>query len=409
MAIKDWRTGGKRYEDLSSFLTRLKDGIESLALGKVWLRAEISSMKISGGHCYLELSQNEGKGLVAKARAIIWRSVFPSLSSFFYTVTGSGIRTGIQVLVLAEVSFSQLYGMSLIISDIDPQFTIGEKELERRRTIEKLSGEGLLDLQKKLAPYAVPRRLAIVSAGDAAGYGDFMDHLHKNEYGFVFYTRLFKAVMQGASAPVSIISAIKEAEDASCDFDALLILRGGGSPLDLACYDDYDMAAAIARCRLPVYTAIGHERDFHVADMAAFEYVKTPTALADEFINICMSEDQSILDLWTRIASASVKRLEVADNDLNIALLKITHGVREKINSASSVLDLLEAGIKASDPVRLLAGGYALALDAGGLRIKSASGCNPGDKVSLMFSDGIIDCEIKKVNLKSNKKKNGQE
>jgi exodeoxyribonuclease VII large subunit len=338
--------------------------------------------------------------------------MFPSLSSFFYSETGSELKVGIQVLVLVQVSFSQLYGMSLIISDIDPQFTIGEKELERRRTIEKLAGEGLLDLQKKLVPNVLPRRLAIISAEDAAGYGDFMDHLHKNEYGFVFYTKLFKAVMQGASAPESIISAIREAENSSCPFgpfDALLILRGGGSPLDLVCYDDYDMAATIARCRLPVYTAIGHERDFHVADMAAYEYVKTPTALADEFINIFMAEDQSILDLWMRIASASVKRFEVADNDLNISILKITHGAREKINAASSVLDLLEAGIKASDPSKLLAGGYSLVLDASGVRVKSASGCNSGDKVFLMFADGVLDCEIRKVNLKLNKKKDGQE
>ena len=252
----------KDIVDLYELQTRLKEGVERTFPEKVWLKAEISAVKARpGGHCYLELSQSGDGGLVAKAQAIIWSSKYRILSPFFESVAGSPISEGMLVLVRVQVNFSQLYGLSLIIDDIDPSWSLGEKEKERLRTIARLKEEGLMGLQKELALPSLPYRLAVVSAPDAAGYRDFMRHLHENDYGFVFSTELFPALMQGAGAAVSMSAAIDAAEASGEKFDALLILRGGGAKLDLACYDDYVLASRIARCSLPVLTAVGHDQD----------------------------------------------------------------------------------------------------------------------------------------------------
>ena len=304
----------KDIVDLYELQTRLKDGVERTFPGKVWLKAEISAVKARpGGHCYLELSQSDGGGLVAKAQAIVWASKYRILAPFFESVAGSPISEGMLVLVRVQVNFSQLYGLSLIIDDIDPSWSLGEKEKERLRTIARLKEEGLMDLQKELALPSLPYRLAVISAGDAAGYRDFMRHLHENDYGFVFSTELFPALMQGAGAAASISAAIDEVSASGREFDALLILRGGGARLDLACYDDYGLASHIARCPIPVLTAVGHDQDVHVCDMVAWTSVKTPTALADWFIDIYAGEDAMLQSFASRLAMAFQNKISAME------------------------------------------------------------------------------------------------
>ena len=271
----------KEIVDLYGLQTRLKEGVERTFPEKVWLKAEISAVKARpGGHCYLELSQSGDSGLVAKAQAVIWASRYRFLAPFFESVAGVPLSEGMLVLVRVQVSFSQLYGFSLVIDDIDPSWSLGEKEKARQQTIARLTEEGLMDRQKELALAVLPYRLAVISAPDAAGYRDFMKHLQGNEYGFRFSTELFPALMQGSGAAASICEAM-DAAVASGGFDALLILRGGGAKLDLACYDEYPLASHIALCPVPVLTAVGHDQDVHVCDMVAWTSVKTPTALAD--------------------------------------------------------------------------------------------------------------------------------
>lgn len=359
--------------DLYTLQTNLRTVLEDTFPSKLWVKAEISAVKArAGGHCYLELSQTGSSGLVAKATAIIWSSKFRMLAPYFQSVTGIPLQEGINVLVHVQVSYSQLYGLSLIIDDIDPEYTVGDKERERQETIERLRREGLMDRQKKLEMAPLPYRLAVISAPDAAGYRDFMRHLHENEYGFVYHTDLFEAVMQGAAAPSSIAEAIAAASSASPSYDAVLILRGGGAKLDLACFDDYEVAAAIARCPVPVLTAVGHDQDYHICDMTAWEYVKTPTALADVFLDIYAAEDQSLISYSSRLRTAFLN----------------------KVSLMSSKIDLLEARILGADPRKILSRGYVLVLDGKGVVMKSASGSKAGDNVTVMFADGRLDCTI---------------
>jgi len=363
---------------LKDFLEDVKGGLEDLFPDSVWVIAELSAVQArQNGHCYLELSQTEGGLTVAKARAVIWRSNWIPLSRYFEEAAGSPLSPGMSVMARVQMSFSEIYGLTLVVTEIEPQYTLGAAELERRKTVERLEKEGLMDLQQGLEFPLVPYRLAVISASDAAGYGDFCRHLSANQYGFAFEIRLYEALMQGSGAPSSIVSALSLAGSEEEMNDAVLILRGGGSALDLACFDDYSLCAAIARCPVPVYTAVGHDRDHHVCDMVAFRYVKTPTALADEFVEALCSEDERIGSFATRLRLALNSRISVME----------------------SQVAMLESRIHSADPRSILKRGYSLVADSNGVVLKTASGAGPGERLKILFSDGTLDVLVEKRNI----------
>lgn len=392
----------KEYIDLFEFQTRLKEGVESLFPKRLWLKAEISAIKArNGGHCYLELSQSNDNGLIAKASAAIWSSRYRFIAPYFESVTGSPLQEGMSILVEVQPSYSQLYGFTLVVNDIDPEFSLGLKELERQKTIERLQKEGLMELQQELLMPYLPNKFAVISAEDAAGYRDFVRHIEENPYGFKVELDLFPALMQGKDCPGSIIEALDAVMESQLEYDAVLILRGGGSKLDLACYDDYSLAAVIAQYPLPVLTAIGHDQDFHVCDMVANTYVKTPTALADFIIGIYEDEDERISSAQTRIRLAVSNRLYREDALLDSLAARIKGAFSLKIAAMESALQVLQTRIEAADPRRILQRGYVLATDAEGVVLKGACGRKAGDKVTMMFADGTLGCTVDSVAAKN--------
>lgn len=383
------------FLELLELQTLIREGIEESIPGPVRVRAEIASLQHkANGHCYLELCESGPRGPVAKVRAVIWRNLFEPLSLKFTQASGGPLAPGMSLVFEVTVSYSELYGLSLVIQDIDVQHTLGEAELQRRRTIRQLEEEGLMDLQKELALPAVPYSLAVISAADAAGYGDFRRHLLENEYGFAFDVSLFPAAMQGDSAPASIAAALGRIEERQQDYDAVFIMRGGGSVLDLSCFDDYGLCAAIARFPLPVYTAIGHDRDVHVADMVACGSVKTPTALADLCIDAVAAEDERISSLESRLRMAFSSRIASLDAAQERLLNRICLAFISKISVADARLSALDARIKASDPRNILSRGYALVTGPGGRIIKSAAPVNVGDALQIRYSDGTLNCTV---------------
>lgn len=390
----------KEFLDLLQFQSRLKEGVECLFPNRLWLRAEVSSIKARpGGHCWLELSQSDDKGLVAKASAVVWSSKYRFLAPYFESVTGSPLQEGMVILVEIQVSYSQLYGLSLIVNDIDPEYTLGLKELERQKTIARLQSEGLIGLQKELELPLLPYRLAVVSAEDAAGFRDFVKHLEENPYGFKMEVTLFPALMQGAECPESIVSALDSILESEESYDLVLIMRGGGSKLDLACYDDYGLSAVIAQFPLPVFTAIGHDQDYHVCDMVAHSYLKTPTALADELISIYEDEDAALTSFVSRVRLAAAAKISAAESRIDLLKARLFSLMAMKIAEHEAALRVMETRIAAADPRRLLERGYVLALDGDGVVMKGAAGRKAGDNVVLMFPDGSLECTVDNVRL----------
>ena len=386
----------KDYLELTELLARIKEGVEDAFPDRYWVKAEIGSWSPrANGHCYLNLTQSDRGKPVADIRAMIWKWHFPQLKAFFEQETGQMLQAGITVLVRVQVSFSEMFGMSLFIDDIDPAFTVGEQALAKKRAIEKLTAGGYLEMQQELAIPRLPYRLAVITSKTAAGYGDFRRHLLENEAGYAFRLDLYEALMQGEQAPASIIAALAEAQEQPCD--AILILRGGGSEMDLACFDDYDLAVAIATCAAPVVTAIGHDRDFHIADLVANRSVKTPTALADLFLDAYAAEDALLDDLQARVRRAVADRLNGMARKVDSLAQRLRFAAGARIDRARAALDLKEALIKASDPRKILSMGYALVTGGDGKVLKSAAPVAAGDRIGVRFADGTIRATVDSV------------
>lgn len=256
------------------------------SLTGVWVTAETSDVRTSAGHCYMELIDKDPATGRARARlrATVWASRFARLNEVFRAATGSAITSDIKVMVCLTVSFHPIYGLSANITDIDPAYTVGDLLRRRREMIERLTAQGIINMNRELAWPAVPRRIAVISARTAAGYGDFINQLYSNRYCLRFHTRLFPALMQGDGAPRSIVAALEAIAADSTDYDCVVIIRGGGATGDLAAFDDYTLAANIAMFPLPVVIGIGHERDITLLDYVANMRVKTPTAAAEWLI-----------------------------------------------------------------------------------------------------------------------------
>ena len=388
----------KDYLELSELLARVKESVEDAFPERYWVKAEIGSWSPrANGHCYLNLTQSEKGKPVADIRAMIWKWQFPQLKAFFEQETGQKLQAGITVLVRVQVSFSEMFGIALFIDDIDPAFTVGEQALAKKKAIEKLTAGGYLEMQQELALPRLPYRLAVITSKTAAGYGDFRRHLLENEAGYAFRLDLYEALMQGEQAPASMISALMEAQERP--YDAILILRGGGSEMDLACFDDYDLAVAIATCPVPVVTAIGHDRDFHIADLVANRFVKTPTALADLFLDAYAAEDAGLDVLETRVRRAISDRLNAMARKVDAFAQRLRFTAGARIDRELSALALKEALIKSSDPRKILSMGYALVTGPEGKVLKGVAPLAVGDRIGVRFADGKVEATVEDVEL----------
>ncbi|MGN1246053.1 MAG: exodeoxyribonuclease VII large subunit [Muribaculaceae bacterium] len=303
---------------LREFNNRIKRLLNNPAVCNCWIRADLSDVNVRGGHCYLELLEKDERtgATVAKMRGIIWANRFAYLRQKFLQVTGQEMRSGMKVMLEVSVNYHEQYGISLIITDIDPSYTLGDMERLRREILARLKAEGIIDMNKQLEFPAVPQRIAVVSAAGAAGYGDFMNQLHHNAYGLQFYTCLFPAVMQGKETVPSVTAALDRINRHIDLFDCVVIIRGGGSTSDLNSFDDYTLAAYVAQFPLPVVVGIGHERDITILDYVACRRVKTPTAAAELLIGCGVEALARIDELREAIVSTAREYISEAQHQV---------------------------------------------------------------------------------------------
>lgn len=280
-------------------------------LQDVWVTAETGDLRVSGGHCYLELLEKDsstGRPL-ARMRAIIWASQYARISAEFTHATGQQLTSDLKVMVRVNVNFHPAFGLSAVITDINPDFTCGDLLRRRRIMIERLTEEGIIDMNRTLPWPDVAWRIAVISAQGAAGYGDFITHLYNNPQRLRFATHLFHATMQGEHAPQSIIEALDEIAARADEFDCVVIIRGGGATGDLASFDNYELAANVAQFPLPVIVGIGHERDVTILDYVAAVRVKTPTAAAEWLIGHSDEALSHIKDIASEIFRIATDRV----------------------------------------------------------------------------------------------------
>ena len=245
---------------LSEITQSLQNVISKTYTHSYYVKAEILKLNYypHSGHCFPELVEKENGKIKAEMRALIWSSQFQTINDRFLTITGEPLKENITILCLASVEFSARYGLSLHIEDIEPIYTLGEMERNRRETIAKLKKEGIFDANKRLKLPLVPKRIAVISVETSQGFNDFMVTLHKNSWNYKYDCELFPSILQGDKAITTITQRLEEISKRRDDFDCIVIVRGGGGDVGLSCYDDYTLAKAIATAPLPIIAGIGH-------------------------------------------------------------------------------------------------------------------------------------------------------
>ena len=289
---------------LQEFNNRIKRLLADPSVMNCWVVAETTDVRINQ-HCYLQLLEKNPKtgATVAKIKAIIWGNQFRFLNARFKQVTGRDIGNDMKIMVCLSVNYSPQYGLTVVINDINPEFTLGDMERQRQEILNRLTQEGIIGQNKTVPVPPVLQRIAIVSAAGAAGYGDFMKQLTDNTYGVCFYPCLFQATMQGVKTVPTVLAALDKVEQNQHLFDCVVIIRGGGGTEELNSFDNYDLARRVATFPLPVIVGIGHERDITVLDYVAGIRVKTPTAAAEHIILQAANALAHIGDLSNQVVS----------------------------------------------------------------------------------------------------------
>ncbi len=313
-----------------------------------WVVGEISDIKLNNsGHCYIELVEKDEStdNLRAKARAMIWASTFRMIQPYFETTANTKLTKGIKVLVKVIAEFHELYGYSLNIIDIEPGYTIGELARARQETINRLIKEGVIEMNRSLPFPALPQKIAVISSVTAAGYGDFINQIQNNPYGYRFYIKLFPAYMQGEEAGKSIIEALDKIFKYENLFDIVVIIRGGGSQADLSCFNDYWLAYNVAQFPIPVLTGIGHEQDESAVDIVAHTRLKTPTAVAEYLISVFQEAEDHIHELQNNIIDICTETVSREKEKISRYALLIAPVVSERILKNYNRINVLRINI----------------------------------------------------------------
>ena len=411
----------------------VKEVIECEMPNEYWVEAELSECRESRGHCYLELIQKDEQNAtpIAKASAKCWASKWMIIRPYFERTTGQQLHAGMKVLLKVFPQFHEAYGFSWIVTDIDPTYTLGDMARKRQEIIRQLKEEGVFDLQKELQLPLFCQHIAVISSETAAGYGDFCNQLADNPYGFQFRTQLFPAIMQGEGVEQSIIEALERIYD--CDFDCVVIIRGGGATSDMSGFDTLALAENVANFPLPIITGIGHDRDESILDMVSHTRVKTPTAaaallidhlkmvldainnaqdaiarLTQQKLSTLNAQLSTLQEMLPRLFSTVKARQEARIDNLYMRMLS---SIREtvisslgKINTLETRLpiftdrkiiterhrlQLMEEKAKSLDPTLLLQRGYSITLH-NGRAVKEASALAPGDEMETRLAKGRI-------------------
>ena len=377
-----------------------------------WVECEISSVSNSRGNVYLNIIEKaeDSEEVIASNSAQIWYRQFLFIKKKLGGLVDSILQSGIKVKLKVSLNYSERYGLSLVVEDIDPAYTFGQFELTRQKTIEALKKKGLMDKNAEKPLPTLVKRIAVISSATAAGYQDFVRQLEDNAYGYTFDIQLFHSAMQGANTETDVVKALKS--KALKTYDLIAIIRGGGSRLDLSAFDNYNIASTIARSTLPIVTGIGHDIDLSVADMVAHTVLKTPTAVADWIVDHNSRFEAELIDLeHTLQLVISDRLLEERDKlaELSEFLRRLPMQTimeeQEQLRAAKLNLDViaqqsisemqlkLEAAgnlLTVLSPEKVLSRGYVMVKQGEQFRTsKSKVAANP-KSLELIFKDGTL-------------------
>ncbi|MDR2389129.1 MAG: exodeoxyribonuclease VII large subunit [Tannerellaceae bacterium] len=381
---------------LSELGNRLKGVVRHAFADSCWVRAEMSDVRIhASGHCYLEFVEKHPVSglLTAKMRACIWAKTFRHLKPSFEEATAQPFASGLKVLAEVSVDYHEVYGFSLNVLDMDPSYTVGDMLRKRMEIILRLKAEGIFTLNRELPFPDLPRRIAVITSPTAAGYEDFVHQLRENPSGYVFYLKLFPAIMQGERTEASVIAALERIFACLDCFDLVVIIRGGGASSELSSFDSYLLAAHCAQFPLPLVTGIGHERDDTILDLVAHRRMKTPTAVAGWLIQRMDEAAARLGHLQQSLSAAASGRLNRHGNLLLALQTSLGRNTQTLLTAKSHSLTLTEQFLSMASPEYILKRGYSLTLKDGKI-IKRTTSLAPGEEITTRFADGEVQSRV---------------
>lgn len=367
---------------------------------EVWVTGELAEGRTAAnGHFYGELvEKNPATDLViARARITCWAPQWRQLRQYFEEETGQDVRPGMSLMLWVDPTFHEQYGFSLNVLDVQPQFTLGGQTLKRRRIVAQLEQDGILHDNQSLALPALVQRIAVISAEQAAGWGDFRNQLLHNSAGLAFRVQLFPAVMQGQHVEESVTAALCRIADEAEQWDVAVIIRGGGASTDLSDFDSYPLAACIAQFPLPVITGIGHDRDETVLDYVAHTHLKTPTAVAAFLVEHLQRQLERVNLLADRIPAAAFYALQLQRQRLERTGMRLGYAAQSALQRQHHRLELLDQRLRALDPTLPLRRGYAI-VRLGGEIVAQGKTLEAGEEIEVEMQDVCLTTTVKDVN-----------
>ena len=408
----------KKIYTLSQLGESLKRTLEQVTYGRaMWFRAEIASLtKSPAGHVYLELVEEHQGQRMASMRGTLWKAQHAEVRKSLGDAADTILAKGSEIVFSGRVQYHPVYGVSLALEEIDLSAMIGEAERRKQATLAALQARGVMELNRGVPLPRLTQKVALIGSPGTSGFRDFGMHLMHNEWRLGFDVNVFSATVQGKEAPSSLIEALGKAQ--AWNPDAIVMVRGGGSALDLDAFNDFELCLAISQSPRPVLTGIGHETDLSVADLVAHRHFKTPTAVAD-FLVDRMGGEQSRLAEWSLAMGSRVRQRlslerERFAKDLQILQLqpqqrlaaervRLAHAREQLTSTAQHALTQhmqrmkhLASTVDALSPAKTLARGFAIARKAGEA-IKNADDLALGDVMTLDFHKGQAEVTVTNV------------
>jgi exodeoxyribonuclease VII large subunit len=381
----------------------------------IWIECEIGQASLSRGHWYIDLIQKDENQLVAQCQAVLWANTYFFLRRKSPILPDDILKQGMSVKLKVNVDYHERYGLKLVIEDLDSSFTIGQLEMQRQAILKRLKDENLIRRNAETHMPVVVQRMAIISSDRAAGYKDFVKHLHDNVYGYAFDVALFESAMQGQQVEAEVLKCLDDIEKSIRDYDCVAIIRGGGSRTDLAAFDNLALALRVAKFPIPVLIGIGHEIDQSVLDLVCYHSLKTPTAVADylvahnadfesalEQLGVQLKEvveaqvntqHDRITYLIRGLHSGIKSRLRVEFQKLEHARSSMLQAGRQLVRMQGQRLTHIESLLQAMNPDQVLARGYTIT-SMDGKTITHANEVERGTIIQTTFHDGTLKSKV---------------
>jgi exodeoxyribonuclease VII large subunit len=280
---------------LSELTRSIQRTIESsFADQTYWVIADVTNhtFKFSSTVHYFDLVEKDrnSSAILARVQVRAWGNASNKISKF-EKESGQKFENNINVLVLVSVNFSPSYGLQLSLHDIDPVYTLGHFERERKITLANLLllnpafiykiGDTYRTRNADLKLRIVIQRIAVITSDTSAGYEDFTHALETNAFGYNFSVDKYYTMVQGEANARTFIGKLVEIYESKIDYDVVAIVRGGGAQTDFLIFDNYQLARAIAKFPIPILTGIGHHKNLTLSDLMAHTVTNTPTKVAE--------------------------------------------------------------------------------------------------------------------------------